>query len=149
MAFLPDAKIQVRNGDGKLFQYDRALNYIFAGDGDVDQVQAYVRYPLKVGDEWTYATKSGSLQGITSASVKVATYESITVPAGTFSCYRLDIVENYGNKGYGEFVLRTRWYCPEVKWIAKERVETSITHANGKFETTVTVSELVKFTAGN
>ena len=149
VAFLPNDRIQVRLGAGRLAQYDSAFNYIIVQEGGVDQVRILARYPFKVGDEWGYERKYGAMQGIEHGAAKVVSYESITVPAGTFSCYRIDTVANYGNKSYSEYYLWNRWYCPKVKWIAKERSETTIRDPNKPSRTTVTVSELLRFTPGD
>lgn len=148
VAFLPDSRIQVRFGSGRVAQYDGAMNFTFVGDGGAEQVKVLAQFPLKVGAEWAYRTKSGPMQAARDGSVKIVSYESTTVPAGTFSCYRIDAVENYGNKGYSELVRTSRWYCPAVKWIAREREEKTIVAPGRGGTTTVSVSELVKFTPG-
>jgi len=149
VAFLANNKLEVRFGSGRIAQYDGAMNFTFVGDGGAEQIKVLAQYPLKVGAEWTYRTKSGPMQGARNGSAKIVSYESITVPAGTFSCYRIDAVENYGNKAYSELVRTSRWYCPAVKWIAREREERTITDpGTGGAQTTVSVSELVKFTPG-
>src|ERR1700682_2977993 len=73
-AFLPDDRIQVRFGNGKLEQYDSAMNFI--RDGRADLVVILAQYPLKVGAEWTYATKFSAMQGTTNGSAKIVAYES-------------------------------------------------------------------------
>jgi hypothetical protein len=84
--------------------------------------------------------------------VVVRGYETITVPAGTFSCYRVEASRTYVNRTYTSNMHRsTRWYCPEVKWIAKEIVETTTRSTSNPASngTTTDASELVRFTAGN
>jgi hypothetical protein len=148
-AFLPNDRVQMQFESGKLEQYDSALNFIFVREGVEDQARILAKYPLKVGTEWNFTRKSGAMQGPENGSAKIVAYESITVPAGTFSCYRIDIVADYNYKSYSEHRLWNRWYCPEVKWIAKERLETTIRHPINPGGTTVATSELVKFTPGN
>ena len=146
--FLPNDRIQIRFENGKIEQYDSALNFIFVREGIEDQIRILAQYPLKAGAEWTFARKAGSMAGTENGSAKIVAYESITVPAGTFACYRIDSVADYANKAYSEHRVWNRWYCPEVKWIAKERLETTIRHPINPGGTTVATSELVKFTPG-
>ncbi len=145
-AFLPDDGIQVRTGSRRLEQYDSAMN--FMPDGSADSARIYARYPLKVGAEWHYATKFSARNGTENGSVKAVAYESITVPAGTFACYRTDGESNYNDKNYRERRVWSRWYCPEVKWIAKQRMETTAFQINTIGGTTVETWDLVKFTPG-
>jgi hypothetical protein len=145
-AFLPDDRIEVRSGSGKLEQFDSAMN--FMPDGRADATRIYARYPLKVGAEWTYSMKAGAMDGTENGSVKTVAYESITVPAGTFACYRTDGESNFNNKNYRERRVWSRWYCPEVKWIAKQRLETTTFKINTIGGTTVETWELLKFTSG-
>jgi len=147
VGFLPDDRIQVRFGSGRLEQYDSAFNFI--PDGRADVVRILARYPLKVGAEWTFETKFTEMQGTERGSAKIVAYESITVPAGTFACYRIDTVTYYNNKTYSSHRLWNRWYCPEVKWIAKERLETTIDDPYGIRRHDVAVSELVSFRPGD
>jgi hypothetical protein len=149
VAFLPNHRLQVQYGNGTIAQFDGAMNFTFVGDGGAEQVKALGQFPLKVGAEWTYTTKSGPMQGARNGSAKIVSYESATVPAGTFFCYRIDVIENYGNKDYSEVLRISRWYCPAVKWIVRQREEKTISVASrGGAQTTVSVLELVKFTPG-
>ena len=76
--------------------------------------------------------------------------EQITVPAGSYQCYRIDAESTLVQRTYYERRFWKRWYCPVVMWFAKEVLET-ITFdrlnpaANG---TVVETSELVRFTPG-
>jgi len=145
-AFLPDDGIQVRTGSGKLEEYNSAMNLM--PDGSADSARIYALYPLKVGAEWHYATRFSARDGTENGSVKTAAYESITVSAGTFDCYRIDGDSNYNEKNYREHRVWSRWYCPELKWIAKQHMETTSFKINTIGGTTVETWELVKFTPG-
>ena len=80
---------------------------------------------------------------------KVVAVESITVPAGTFECFRIDVKAEFGARSYQQRNTWSRWYCPKIKWIAKERHETYIYDVTkGGGSPTVETSELVKFTPG-
>jgi ribosomal protein S28E/S33 len=57
---------------------------------------------------------------------KVVAIESITVPAGTFQCYRIEANSSQGGRQDSTQRSWVRWYCPEVKWMAKEIVETIV-----------------------
>jgi hypothetical protein len=143
---LPEERIRVRFGDGKLEQYDTALNFIPEGRADFTRV--LVRYPLKVGDEWSYARKFNNQNWEEKGTAKVAAYETITVPAGTYECYRVEVDASFGAMGSSTQSLWSRWYCPKVKWIAKERLETRVFRRRDPAQMTVQTSELVKFTPG-
>jgi hypothetical protein len=63
--------------------------------------------------------------------MKVVAYESITVPAGTFKCFRIegdsDWINTLAGGGF-EYVLTekwriTNWYCPDVRYIGKSHTE--------------------------
>jgi len=143
---LPENRIRVKFGNGTLEQYDAAFNFI--PDGRAEFIRILAQYPLKVGDQWTYTRKFANPALEEKGTAKVVTYESITVPAGTFDCYRVDIDASFNNKQYSEQRLWQRWYCPKVKWIAKERLETRVFQPRSPGTTTVASSELAKFTPG-
>ncbi len=68
---------------------------------------------------------------------KVRAYETITVPAGSFECYRIEgeafrhwqngaaMVQGYNRKR----VTTTVWYCPAVKWFGK-RISEDVAHTS-------------------
>jgi len=61
----------------------------------------YLEFPLAIGNSWTYYI-SDSFYGI----ITVEDRESVTVPVGTFDCYRLGFV--YMNEGV-EFARSKTW----------------------------------------
>ncbi|MFH1361506.1 MAG: hypothetical protein ABIH69_02490 [bacterium] len=64
-----------------------------------------LQFPLAVGNSWSvYST----VQGVVSAA------ETITVPAGTYPCYRVDFKT-------GEIVLSSFWYAGGVGLVKSER----------------------------
>jgi hypothetical protein len=142
----PD-KLVVRFGNGKTFDYDTAMNFIDPKGPANSRVLA--KYPLETGAKWSFTRKMGSADLDERGEAKVAGYESLTVPAGTFDCYRVDVEANYNNKQYTETRLWSRWYCPAIKWIAKERLETRTFNTRAPPSTTVVTSELVAFTPGS
>jgi hypothetical protein len=84
--------------------------------------------PLRVGAEWSFSSPPWPYWQ--HGRHKVVAYESITVPAGTFDCFRIEGVSSW-NSGtetggvyrpefkYNESWEMTRWYCPGVKFLAK------------------------------
>jgi hypothetical protein len=69
--------------------------------------------------------------GYEKASWEVKAYEQLTVPAGTFDCFRVDGVL-WGNQTRPPLVPArehyevTYWYCPAVKWIARKTTHGSL-----------------------
>jgi len=145
----PNDVLKVRNGDNTVSDYDGAMNFI--PEGRADYTWTLVKYPLKVGDEWELSRKFQDPRTAASGKAKVVAQETITVPAGTFDCYRVEAEAQITNPpSYHQDLSWTRWYCPDAKWIAKQIYKTSVNNAwqaagNG---TTVTTSELAKFTPG-
>ena len=101
-------------------------------------------FPLRVGAEWTFASPPGAYYQ--RGNARVAAYETIKVPAGTFECFRLEgeSVFNQG-KSYSETRRMTRWYCPAVKYMAKLQFELDIWQFYGPGTRKVLASELVDF----
>lgn len=140
--------LKVRVEDDKVFDYDSALN--FMPEGRADYARVLVKYPLKVGDEWEMSRKFPNPNTVELGKAKVVAFETITVPAGSFQCYRVEAEAALVSRGTKEDRLWKRWYCPDVKWIAKEVLETR-TQPRGSAARTSSVqtSELVKFTPAN
>jgi len=144
---IPSAdQIRVRQGSGAVETYDAAMNFMPQGRADYTRILA--RYPMKVGDAWEVTRKFDNAATAESGTAKVAAFEEITVPAGTYKCYRIEVDSSQTNRTDKEQRLWTRWYCPDVKWIAKEILETrTFTRGRGG-GTTIATSELVKYTPG-
>lgn len=83
------------------------------------------KFPLRVGGEWSFSSSQG--EHFQDGHHRVVAYETITVPAGTFDCFRLEGVSIYNEKtwkvNYSDTWRMTRWYCPRVKYIAKWHIE--------------------------
>jgi hypothetical protein len=141
-------QLRVRLGNGNIDDYDGAMN--FMPEGKPERARALAKYPLKIGSEWAVSRKFPNPGTDERGSAKVVAFETITVPAGTFQCYRVEAQTSLTNKTYNETRNWIRWYCPDVKWIAKETVETKTYNPYNPAATgTVQVSsELVKFTPG-
>lgn len=141
-------QLRVRYGNGTIADYDNAMNFMAEGKPEFTRVLA--KYPMKVGTEWPVARKFANPSSAESGNAKVVAYEELTVPAGVFQCYRVEAHAVMTNKLYSEQRKWTRWYCPDVKWIAKEIVETKTFNPSNPAAsgTTLQTSELVKFTSG-
>jgi hypothetical protein len=142
----PDGNIKVQTESDSLMDYDSAMNILPLGRPEFARILA--RYPLQLGASWTYVKKFAEPYTLTEerGRAKVAAYESITVPAGTFSCFR---VEGEGGWTYKTLVEQRqwiRWYCPMVKWMAKEILLVYVFNpSNGGPNTTISTSELTAF----
>ena len=141
-------QLRVRLGNGNIADYDGAMNVM--PESKPERARALAKYPLQLGSEWAVARKFPNPGTDERGSAKVVAFETITVPAGAFQCYRVEAQTSLTNKTYNETRSWVRWYCPAVKWIAKEIVETrTFNPANpAATGTTVQTSELVKFTPG-
>lgn len=90
-------------------------------------------FPMYVGRRWSYDRQTAGVnsQGHEEGAYEVERVETITVPAGTFECMRVQGT-TYGNwdsalslsKGWNNSITKTTyWYCPEVGWAAKWIIE--------------------------
>ena len=144
---LPPDRLSVRIENGELYPYTIAGTRI--RPRGTEYSRELMRFPVYVGDRWTFARKipEGSLEE--KGTGAVVAYETLNVPAGTFECFRHD-VEAWINRGVQSTVhiKWKRWYCPSIRWIAKEVIETEVGTSYGPATRTSSVSELVRFTSG-
>jgi hypothetical protein len=86
---------------------------------------------MQVGSEWSYVAKFGTQVMMDQrGSYKVVAYEPLTVPAGTFDCFKVEgKAEAAYRISYQQQIKETYWYCPKVNGIAKLQRETSTTSA--------------------
>jgi hypothetical protein len=110
--------------------------------------QPGLRFPLSVGQKWTYRYQNRFLPGRRrSAEVNVSGIEQVTTPAGTFKAYKLIRSESwsvpsiFGGRGGS---TSTYFYSPETRSIVK--LSTASEDDPGTVETE---TELIKFTPGN
>jgi len=77
-------------------------------------------WPLEVGRQWTTAPEGDSLEDESSSELmivmRVAEFEEVSVPAGTFEAFRVEMHEAYS----GALVMEY-WYSPKVKWMVKAK----------------------------
>jgi hypothetical protein len=148
----PDGALRVRVGKGRIDDYDAAMNDLEGGKSG--RARILVQYPIKVGDEWKLWQIDRKFENPNlgeSGTVAVVAVETIAVPAGTFQCFRIEAKSVYMNRhNYTRTRHWKRWYCPDVKWIAKEWLETTVRSTTNPASsgTTTVESELVAFTPG-
>ena len=140
--------LTVKFGNGTTNAYDDAMNFVDPEGAANSRILG--RYPLRVGAEWQFARKAGQKGALDErGSAKVVAYEKVTVPAGTYDCYRVETESSITGRLFNEKHAWTRWYCPEIRWIAKERMEVQTFNPRAPPTSTTSVSELVKFTPGS
>lgn len=118
---LPDGKFSVQMENGNKLTFDGETNSLDSRGPEYSWKR--FDFPLHVGKQWTHERKLDAY-GRETATWKVKAYESVTVPAGTFDCFRVEGVvwqtRNYmmyaPSTSHEDF---TYWYCPDVKWVAR------------------------------
>jgi hypothetical protein len=141
-------RLRVKFGNGTVSDYDDAMNPM--PEGDPERTYRLVVYPLKRTTEWSLSRRFPDPNVGETGTGRVTSMERVTVPAGTFECYRTEIASSRTNKQLKTNTQWVRWYCPEVKWLAKQIVETYTYNPYNPAATgtVVETSELVKFTPG-
>jgi len=125
---LPEGRFAVDTAMGEKLIFDNEGNRM------VDRVRKdssrrSFDFPLSVGKRWTDERTIGGERrsGNENSSWEVKAYEKITVPAGTFDCFRVEGViwrvstnamTLHPEIGVAQ-IDNTYWYCPEVKGVAK------------------------------
>jgi hypothetical protein len=141
--------VETKSGDHLVFDADTN----FLDSRGAEFTWRRFSFPLTVGKHWTHErkieNKSELLTGNETSTWDVKAYERITVPAGSYDCYRvigtafrsLRSERSLGFSRYTTKIVTTYWYCPDVKWVAKWRVETDSAGIFSNVET----SELTAF----
>lgn len=143
MDALANGRLEVRVGNGSLHFYDARMNYVgTTPDGDPEEL---ARFPMKVGDSWDYSRRFPNPHSEGRGSSKVVSYEKVSVPAGTFDCFRVESRTTNANQLGSNDIRRIRWYCPEIKWIAKEQYESQTTKKYELNTKVVQTSELQRY----
>ena len=138
--------LTVRLGAANTAEYDDAMN---SAPNGAQNARVLVRYPLKVGDSWSFSRRAGSSgQGEERGNAKVTQHESITVPAGRYECFRIEAESTTATRGVNDQQKWVRWYCPAVKWIAREEIRTVSSRYGQGSSHSEAISELVSFTPG-
>jgi len=114
----PDDRMVVAAGNNQSLTFDTSWNRIDP-KGPEYSVVSY-KFPMKVGDEWTYKARAGETGMLErQGKYKVAAFESVTVPAGTFDCFRIEGQWEISNRGYTGRAQEKYWYCPALRYVAK------------------------------
>jgi hypothetical protein len=107
---------------------------------------------MRVGDTWN---ETGPQHKVGNWIVDerivghVAVRETIDVPAGRYDCMRVDADVSFGVKSFTLQRIDSRWYCPAIKWFAKESIEVrNFNPYQTGYSRTFEQSELVLFTPG-
>ena len=119
-----DGNFSVRTETGRALVFDGETNSLDRRGPEYSWKR--FSFPLSVGKRWTHSRKlaSGSTDGTERATWEVKAFEKLTVPAGTFDCFRVEGVvwQSWTPAIYGPWTSHedaTYWYCPDVKWVAK------------------------------
>ena len=146
---MPNGHLKVRFGNGTISEYDAAMNFI-AADG---KPRIFAQYPMKIGDAWSVSGPShrvGAWAADENIRGRVAATDTIDGPAGPLDCMRVEADVGYGVKAYSKQELHVRWYCPAIKWIAKETTEErEFNPYQTGYSRRFTESQLVEFIAGD
>jgi len=139
-----DGRVQVAIGNATL-PLDAMLNRIDAR-GPEYSVPTY-KFPMKIGNEWSYSAKAGEAgMAERRGSYKVVAYEPVTVPAGTFDCFRVEGQWETSARGYTGKAREQYWYCPAIKFIAKSSSQFDQNFRDRPSTSETRQSELTKFT---
>jgi hypothetical protein len=87
---LPEGRFSVLTETGKALVVDGETNYLDRRGPDYSWKS--FSFPLVVGKEWTHKRHFGDAvyDGYETSSWEVKAYEKITVPAGTYDCFRVE-----------------------------------------------------------
>ncbi len=142
----PD-RIKMIGAANQSLEFDTSLNFIDPKGAEYSPLT--LKFPMSVGMEWKYSARAGpTWQGERSGAYKVAAHEAVTVPAGTFDCFRVEgeWQSNFMNfKGRGSEKI---WYCPKINFVAKRSSESIAEPQHGTRTTEARLSELTQFKPG-
>jgi len=88
-ALSPDGTLQVQTSKGEMLTFERETNSLDSRGPEYSWKR--FSFPMFVGKKWDYKRQTGRppANGYESASWEVKAYERLTVPAGTFDCFRV------------------------------------------------------------
>lgn len=82
-----------------------------------ENLAPYIRPPLHVGKSWEHEFL-GMISGTEMVlEVRVGRRETITVPAGTYETYRVEMMERQSDAEEGP--RKTCWYAPAIQFFVK------------------------------
>lgn len=119
-------------------------NYIDGPNWKNTAESKFLSFPLTIGKTWAikddWTSKTSGNTGSWRGTVTVLAQERITVPAGEFETFKLQMKGfQQNNRGWNAALTRTYWYAPAVRTTVK-------TEFNNNFDRYVTV--LTAFTEG-
>jgi len=122
---------------------DTVKTFAFAGDHGA---------PFSVGKEWSYemvSKPSMGAQTVSTWSARVAAIEEITVPAGTFRCYRIEHSRSAVNGVVVENPTTDliEWWSAEGLFLAPVRIEDRFTYAQAETRELAAYGAISKETA--
>lgn len=82
-----------------------------------EDLSPYLRLPVRVGKSWSHRFREPIGGTRMRVHVDVTDREQITVPAGTFAAYRLEIDERRIDADEG--AKQTCWYAPDIQFPVK------------------------------
>lgn len=130
----------------RVHKYDAAGNFLDPKGAEYNRT--VYKFPMQVGSEWSYVARFGTQVMMDQrGSYKVVAYEPLTVPAGTFDCFRVEgKAEAVYRISYQQQIRETYWYCPKVNGIAKLQRETATTARDSPPSREKTESMLTRYT---
>jgi hypothetical protein len=140
---LGDNRLEVQYQNAQVHYYDHAMNYV--GTESTGDVAEYARFPMRVGDSWSFAKRYSDPRHETRGDSKVVAFESVTVPAGVFDCFRVETSVSNASAWSSTEVNLIRWHCPAIKWIAKQQYRTRTNSRIGLGSASENTSELVRY----
>jgi hypothetical protein len=113
--------LKARTESGTALLFDEAMNF---AENAPENARLLIKYPVQVGATWTFSRRTGQNgQAEERGEAKVVAKETVTVPAGAFECFRIEAKSQTSFQKYSANRVWTRWYCPDIKWIAREVLE--------------------------
>jgi hypothetical protein len=107
------------------------------------------KFPMTVGAAWSYTARAGPTGQLERrGNYKVAAFEPVTVPAGTFDCFHVEGEWQTSGQYFQSRGTDIYWYCPKINFVAKRRIEFD-TQTRGQLQSReMRLSELTNFTPG-
>jgi len=146
----PNGEYTAKRGDDVILKFDAAGNEFDLRGPEYNEQR--FKFPMELGNQWFHSRtarwvwgKIGPQEVIEKATWEVQGFEKVSVPAGTFECFRVVgkiWFLNAANVGYAD---RIYWYCPSIRGIAKLQGRGQGSQGSVMRES---ASELISFTDG-
>jgi hypothetical protein len=142
----PNGDYTAKRGDDVVLKFDAAGNELDQRGPEYNE--QWFKFPMEVGNKWSHSRTArwvpglhGPQEVIESATWEVQSFEKVSVPAGTFECFRVVGKIYYLNAANTSYADRTYWYCPSIRGMAKKQ-------GRGGTWLKESASELTSFTGG-